>query len=271
MERLLDGLPALEDLAIGGHPGPIGTGSAIAVVIGGLFLLYRGLIDYRIPLLITFTAFASFLVLPIPVVMDSGTLWRSLFLPRLGIDGGTAVTFVNYEMMASPLLFSAFFLATAPAVRPMARCARTIYALLTGMLTAASQLYLSVSYGPYVALLLVSLLTPWLDRWFASRPWFSIHEIHRHLRHVGRCAGVIRPRLLKPMHNLHQLLTLLRELFRMVQVIKSEIGYRVNLPKPRDKLGAMCSLDKARRFTSPNVRVLMTHRPNPCQIRGLAR
>ncbi len=170
MDRLLDGLPALEDLAIGGHPGPIGAGSAIAVIIGGLFLLYRGLIDYRIPLIIIFTAFAAFLVLPLPIVMDNATVWRSLFMPRLGIDGGTAVTFVNYELMASPLLFVAFFLATAPAVRPMARRARTIYALLTGIAAAASQLYLSVSYGPYVALLLVSLLTPLLDRWFASRP-----------------------------------------------------------------------------------------------------
>ena len=63
---LLDKLPPLEDLIVGGHPGPFGTSSAIAVIIGGLMLLYRGLIDFRIPLLILLAAFAALLVLPIP-------------------------------------------------------------------------------------------------------------------------------------------------------------------------------------------------------------
>ena len=53
LEGLLrDRLPPLEDLILGAHPGPIGTTSAIAVIVGGLLLLYRGVIDYRIPLLI---------------------------------------------------------------------------------------------------------------------------------------------------------------------------------------------------------------------------
>ncbi|HEY8666944.1 MAG TPA: RnfABCDGE type electron transport complex subunit D, partial [Tepidisphaeraceae bacterium] len=36
-----DVMPPLEDCIIGGQPGPIGTSSVIAVIIGGLFLLYR--------------------------------------------------------------------------------------------------------------------------------------------------------------------------------------------------------------------------------------
>ena len=57
-----------------------------------------------------------------------------------------------------------FFLATAPEIRPLTRRGRAMYALLVGVFAAVLQLYVSVSFGPYVALLLVSLLTPALDR-----------------------------------------------------------------------------------------------------------
>jgi Na+-translocating ferredoxin:NAD+ oxidoreductase RnfD subunit len=166
-----DRMPPLEDLIIGGHPGPIGTSSAIAVLVGGLFLLYRGLVDFRIPLLICIGAFACFLVLPIPVVItEAGPEWRWLAAREPGVGWATAVTFANYQLMAGPALFMAFFLATAPAVRPMSRRGRGIYALLIGILTGVFQLYTSVSFGPYLALLLVSLVTPLLDRRLRPRP-----------------------------------------------------------------------------------------------------
>lgn len=164
---LRDEMPPLEDLIVGGQPGPIGASSAIAVIVGGLFLLYRGVIDFRIPLMIVLAALLAFLVLPIPVVItESGGNWRWLIPRDPGVGVATAITFANYEILAGPLLLTAFFLATAPAVRPMARRARVIYALLIGALAAFLQLYVSVSYGAYVAVLLVSVLTPVFDKMF---------------------------------------------------------------------------------------------------------
>ena len=51
---------------------------------------------------------------------------------RPDVGWAAGVTFANYELMASPLLFVAFFIATAGPVRPMAVRARIIYALLIG-------------------------------------------------------------------------------------------------------------------------------------------
>jgi Na+-translocating ferredoxin:NAD+ oxidoreductase RnfD subunit len=85
-------------------------------------------------------------------------------------DAATIVTFANYEIMAAPLLFMLFFLATSPSICPMGRKARIVFAIALGLLTAAAQLYLSASFGPYVALLLAGLLSPWLDETFRSRP-----------------------------------------------------------------------------------------------------
>jgi electron transport complex protein RnfD len=163
-------MPPLEDFVLAGQPGAIGTSSVIAVIIGGLFLLYRGVLDYRIPLLVCVSAFAALLVLPIPSVIADAPHWRWAALRQPDIGWAVAITFANYEIMASPLIFMAFFLATSPSVRPMTRRGRTIYALLLGASSAALQLYLSVSYGPYFALLIVSLLTPALDRLFKVRP-----------------------------------------------------------------------------------------------------
>ncbi len=183
LEALLrDEMPPLEDLIIGGHPGPIGGACAVAVIIGGLFLLYRGIIDFRVPLCVFAGAFTALVTLPVPLfIRETGPDWRWLIFrthevitptgPRFETVGwAKAVTFANYEIMAGPLLLMTFFLATAPALRPMARRARVIYGLLVGVLAAGLQLYVSISYGPYLALLIVSLLTPALDRMFRQHP-----------------------------------------------------------------------------------------------------
>jgi Na+-translocating ferredoxin:NAD+ oxidoreductase RnfD subunit len=166
---LRDNVPPLEDLIVGGHPGPIGASSAIAVIVGGLFLLYRGLIDYRIPMIIIAVEFAGLLILPIPSAVTAHTHWHWIASRSPGVGWAAGITFANYEVMASPVLFMAFFLATSPSIRPMARRARIIYAILAGGFSAALQLYLGVSFGPYLALLLASLLTPALDMVFRPR------------------------------------------------------------------------------------------------------
>ena len=81
-----------------------------------------------------------------------------------------AIMFVSYELMAGPLMFVAFFLAPAPGARPLTRRGRAVYAVLIGAIAAILQLYLDVSYGPYLVLLMVGLFTPMFDRVFKPRP-----------------------------------------------------------------------------------------------------
>jgi Na+-translocating ferredoxin:NAD+ oxidoreductase RnfD subunit len=175
LETLLrDGMPPLEDLIVGGHPGPIGISCQIAVIIGGLFMLYRGVIDHRIPLLIILSMYVAILVLPVPIEIEiSGRemvrQWHWLAVRQPNVGAALGVTFANYEVMGSPLLFTAFFLATSSAIRPLARRGRTVFAILVGVLSAASQLYISVSVGPYIALLIAGVLAAGLDRFFKPR------------------------------------------------------------------------------------------------------
>jgi len=168
-ELIRDTMPPLEDLIVGGAPAPLGMGSAIAIIMGGLFLLYRGLIDFRVPLLMCLAAVGALLVLPIPVAVTEGVRhWRTLGL-HAGVGWPVAITFISYELMAGPLLFVAFYLAGAPGVRPLTRRGRAVFAILIGAGTAALQLYLDVSYGAYLALLIIGLFTPVLDQLFRPR------------------------------------------------------------------------------------------------------
>ena len=166
-----DRMPPLEDLIIGGQPGPIGGASGLAVIIGGLFLLYRGLIDWRIPLLMILVAYLAMLILPVPVaITDLGPNRHWFWATKTGVGWSTAITFINYQVLAGPLLLIAFFVATAPSMRPTTRRGCIVFALLAGVLAGAMQLYASVAHGPAVAVLLVSAITPWLDRWIRPRP-----------------------------------------------------------------------------------------------------
>lgn len=163
-EVLRDAVPPLEDLLVGGHPGPIGSSSVIAVLVGGLFLLYRNAINHRVPMMTVVFAYLGLLVFPVPVlVTDSDVQWRSLALPHANLDWGTIITFANYEMAASPLMLVAFFVATEPGVAPRGIRGQVFHGMLIGVLCAAAQLYVSVSYGPYLAACVATLLVPWLD------------------------------------------------------------------------------------------------------------
>ncbi len=168
---LRDRMPPLEDFIVGGEPGPIGAGVALGVIVGGLFLLYRGLIDYRIPLVIIVTAYGTMLLLPIPVALVNDLPdYRWFPIATSDLSWQTTLTFVHYQLLAGPTLFMSLFLATSPSIRPISKPARLVYAIVAGVLTALFQFRVSVTFGPYAALLLASLMTPWFDKLLKPKP-----------------------------------------------------------------------------------------------------
>jgi Na+-translocating ferredoxin:NAD+ oxidoreductase RnfD subunit len=165
-----DQMPPLENLIVGGVSNAIGSASAIAIIAGGLFLLFQGLIDFRIPTLGILATTVALMILPIPVyITESGAQWRWFAFRSHYLGWGTMVTFVNYEILASPLFFTLFYIATAPGLRPITRRGRALFAIGLGFLCAVFQLYASVAMGPYIALLIIVLLTPTLDRMMTPR------------------------------------------------------------------------------------------------------
>ena len=155
--RLLsDDLPPLEDLVVGGHPSPVGRGSLIALLVGGLMLVYRGFTPLRVPVLALIAAYVTIAVLPLPTGVGGGRRWLLASDPRVGWAAG--LTLVHYLLAASAVPAVATFLLTQPTVRP--RRWAGLFAIVFGIAAGAATVFLSVSGGALAALLVVQGLWP---------------------------------------------------------------------------------------------------------------
>lgn len=159
--RLLgDDLPPLEDLVVGGHPMALGRGSVIALLIGGLFLVYRGVTPLRVPALALLACYATLIVLPLPAGVGGGNTRRWLFErdPRVGWAAG--LTLVHYLLAASAVPLTATFLLTRPDVRPASRRVGAVFGIVFGVLSAVATVFVSVAGGALLTLLVTQLLWP---------------------------------------------------------------------------------------------------------------
>lgn len=170
-QLLLEKMPPLEDLVIGGHPAPMGQVGVIYALAGALVLAWRGVTDLRTPVLFLLGFYVAVLLLPIPGVIWPDKIdlaWPAMLEPNVGIEAG--LTFANYVLLASPATFVACFVATLPTVAPIARGARIFWAPLAGIASAIATLYFNVAAGAYLALLIAGMLSPWFDWMFGPRP-----------------------------------------------------------------------------------------------------
>ncbi|MBC7783208.1 MAG: RnfABCDGE type electron transport complex subunit D [Burkholderiales bacterium] len=160
-----DNLPPMEDLVIGGHPAPIGCASVLAIIVGGLLLVYRRMAAFRVPALMVLATLATLLIAPVPVLIspeETAYRWLGGQDPRVGWAAG--ITFANYLLIASPVLLVTLFLACQPSIRPHSLRASCVYALLFGIAAGLSILLVSVGCGPLVALMAVQFVAPTLQR-----------------------------------------------------------------------------------------------------------
>lgn len=136
----------LQEMLWGTRPTYMGTGAVIVILIAALYLLYRRLISWQIPL--AYLATIAMLA------------WA---LPRCPVSAGR-MTSVLYELMSGSVLFVALFMATDPSTSPISLFGKLVYGVMCGLLTVFIR-YLGVfPEGAYFALLLVNPFSMPLDR-----------------------------------------------------------------------------------------------------------
>ena len=138
------------NLWLGTVAGSVGETSAVLLLLGGLYLAYRRVIDWRVPLAILAT-----------VAVFSAIL-----------HGYDAERFppVLVALSSGGLMLGAWFLATDPGISPMTRRGAWIYGLAIGLLVIVIRQFSGQAEGVVYALLLGSALTPHIDRWTRPRP-----------------------------------------------------------------------------------------------------
>ncbi len=147
--------PTMNDYmaALIGHIGGcIGETCAIALIIGGLYLLYRKVISWRIPVVYIVT-----------VVILTGAIGRN------------GVRVPLYEVLVGGLLLGAFFMATDYASSPVTAKGQIIMGIGCGLLTSLIRIYGGYPEGVSYSILIMNLCVPLIDRFtkgriFGARP-----------------------------------------------------------------------------------------------------
>jgi electron transport complex protein RnfD len=142
-------LTPLKDLFIGNVGGCLGETSAFALILGGLYLLTRRVIDWRIPLgiLLSLTAF-------------TGAFW-------LANPEKYASPF--FHILAGGLLIGAFFMATDMVTSPITPLGTWIYALGIGIVIGLIRLFGGFAEGVMYSILFMNAFVPLLNRYTRPR------------------------------------------------------------------------------------------------------
>lgn len=176
-------LPPINDMIYGGHPGGIGETCSIAILLAGLYLIYRNFVKWQLPAAFLASAWCVLAVAPVFLAAPNGTV-RTVWWPLASEGFDVGLTYINYHLFGGELLLAAFFLAPEMTSRPTTTGGQVIFGLLAGAAAMILRLYVSVPIPCYMAVLAVNTLTPaidaaWRPRVFGARrlPWLLLRRI----------------------------------------------------------------------------------------------
>ena len=129
--------------------GSLGETSALACLLGGLYLLLRRTASWQIPagVLIAVTAIG----LPVQT-------W------------GHSQMSLGYHLLGGALLFGAFFIATDLVSSPITRKGKFIFGLGVGALVMLFRLLSNYPEGVMFAVLIMNAMTPLINQWTIPKP-----------------------------------------------------------------------------------------------------
>lgn len=134
----------LWDLMIGNCGGVLGETCKLAIIAGGVYLLIRGIIDWRIPVAFIGTVFVCYLIK----------------------DGAEMAV---YQIFAGGLMLGAFFMATDYATSPVTGLGKIINGIGCGILLFVIRAYASYPEGCSFAILFMNVVTPMIDKFVTPR------------------------------------------------------------------------------------------------------
>lgn len=135
----------LLDAFIGFQNGCIGEVSALAILIGFMYLLIRKVISIRIPGIYILSAMAFIFLFNLP-------------------SGVPSANYMLGQLLTGGLLAGAVFMATDYTTSPITKGGQIIYALLIGFLTAVFRVLGSSAEGVSYAIIISNLVVPLIEK-----------------------------------------------------------------------------------------------------------
>jgi len=138
-----EALPSVLNMFLGVRGGCLGETSNLALLIGGIYLMLRRVITWHAP--ITY----------IVVVFGLSAL--------IGQDP-------VYHLFAGGLFLGAFFMATDYVTTPQTNLGRLVFGIGAGVFTVLIRVYSSYPEGVSFAILLMNILTPYINKFTETKP-----------------------------------------------------------------------------------------------------
>ena len=140
---------------VGSIGGTLGETSAIAILLGGAYLLYRKVISWRIP-----------------VTFIGSVLIFSFIFGRTGFFTGTTAL---YEILLGGVMLGAFFMATDYSSSPITPLGQLYMGIGCGLLTVLIRVYGGYPEGVSYAILIMNCAVPIIDR-FTKPKVFGVQK-----------------------------------------------------------------------------------------------
>ncbi len=140
-EGATENLPSLLDMFIGNIGGSLGETSALALILGGLYLICRRVIKWHTPVCFVATVFAGAL-----------------------LYSGFDVNFAIYQILSGGLILGAIFMATDYSTTPPTPFGKAIFGIGCGLITLVIRLWGSYPEGVSYAILLMNILAPYISK-----------------------------------------------------------------------------------------------------------
>lgn len=145
----LPNMPSLSQIFLGHMGGSLGEVSALAILLGAIYLLCTKVISWHIPVSFIGTAF-----------LFSGILW--MVSPAQYMDPLTTI-------LTGGIMLGACFMATDMVTSPMTKGGQLIFGFGCGLLTIIIRNWGAYPEGVSFAILLMNSVTPLLNRWCKPR------------------------------------------------------------------------------------------------------
>lgn len=140
---------SLWQLTLGQVSGSLGETSALLILLGGLFLLYKRVISWHIPL----------------AMLGTLTLLATLF----HLIDATLYVGPFTHLMSGAVMLGAFFIATDPVTSPVSMRGQLLFGAGCGLLVFAIRSWAGYPEGVAFAVLLMNAFTPLVDHYLKPR------------------------------------------------------------------------------------------------------
>lgn len=146
---LVSGDASYIDLFLGRTGGCLGETCALALIIGGIYLIARRIISPIIPLFFLLTV--------------------EVFSILAGVDP-------LYQILSGGVILGAIFMATDYVTTPITMWGKVIFGIGCGIITCVIRFYASMAEGVSFSILIMNILTPYIDMLTKAKPVGAIHK-----------------------------------------------------------------------------------------------